>query len=175
MPSGNEYASSLFQLASEQNALTAYEQALTTVQAAFAEHPRYAAVLHSPAIPLQERLHMLDEVFGAVQPPTILSFLKVMCEKGHIRQINACIEEFQRLVQAAKRRQTATVYTVKPLSSAQQDALKQKLCRMTDTDIDLQVVLDESLIGGIKVQMGDTVIDGSVAGRLHSIKGVIEK
>ncbi len=175
MPNANEYASSLFQLASEQNALTAYEQALTAVGTAFAEHPRYAAVLHSPAIPLQERLHMLDETFGWLQPPTVLSFLKVMCEKGHIRQINACIEEFERLAQAAKRRQTATVYAAKPLSAAQQDALKQKLCRMTDTDIDLQVVLDESLIGGIKVQLGDTVIDGSIVGRLHSIKGVIEK
>lgn len=175
MPSGNEYASSLFSLAVEQNALDAYVEALTAVKAAFAEHPRYAAVLHSPAIPLQERLHLLDEAFGAIQPPTVLSLLKVMCERGHIREINACIEEFDRLAQEAKRRQTAVVYAAKPLSDTQRDALKQKLRRMTETDIDLRVVLDESLIGGVKVQLGDTVIDGSLAGRLHSIKGVIEK
>lgn len=175
MPSGNEYASSLFSLAVEQNALDAYGEALAAVKAVFAEHPRYAAVLHSPAIPLQERLRLLDEAFGTIQPPTVLSLLKVMCERGHIRGIDACMEEFERLAQEAKRRQTAVVYAAKPLSGSQQDALKQKLCRMTETDIDLQVVLDESLIGGIKVQLGDTVIDGSLAGRLHSIKGVIEK
>ncbi len=175
MQNGKEYAVALFRLAREQNALDAYEETFATVRTVFAEYPQYVAILHSPAIPLQERLTMLDEAFLSLRPTAVLSCLKVMCEKGHIRQLDDCVETFHRLAEQAKCRRTVTVYSARPLTAAQQEALRTKLCRITDSDIELRFVLDESLIGGVKVQLGDVVWDGSIVGRLHSIKGVIER
>lgn len=171
----NEYAVSLFRLASEQGRVAAYAACLDSVEQAVRDNPAYVTILRSPAIELQERLSLIDAAFASLAVTEVVSFLKLLCEKGHIQELLACIEEYRALVKAAENTVKATVYYAVPLSEAQQASLCRKLCEMTQKTVEAVYVKDESLIGGVKVQIGDTVLDGSVAGRLDAIRGVMEQ
>ena len=168
-----EYAAALFALASEKGTVAAVAEALAVIDAAVGEHPEYLSVLHSPAIPLQERLELIDAAFGDLGEEHVLSFLKLLCERGQFLTLGDCIADYGELVKQAQACVTATVYYVEELSEEQKRSLTEKLCKRTGKTVQATYVQDVSLIGGIKVQLGDTVLDGSVAGRLNEIKGVI--
>ena len=168
-----EYAVALFELSTEHNTVDAVSDALSAIGTAVEQHPEYLSVLHSPAIPLQERLSLIDAAFGGIGQEHVLSFVKLLCERGHLLNLGECIDEYHQLMKQAQACVPATVYYVEELSDEQKQSLIDKLCKRTGKAVEAVYVKDTSLIGGIKVQLGDTVLDGSVAGRLNEIKGVI--
>ncbi len=166
-----EYASALFSLATESNFVDKYEKSLLEIGNIFKENPDYIKVLESPAIPLSERIAFIDEAFGSTYTEYLVSFIKVLCENGHITEICSCIEAFCDLVRIYKNRTVATVYYVEPLTDQQKEALLNKLQKISGKVIEPEFIKDESLIGGIKVQIDDKIFDGSVRNRLNKAKG----
>ena len=170
-----EYATALFALAVENNAVDEYEKNLKEIQKVFSENPDYIKVLESPAIPLSERISFIDKAFESTYTEYLVSFIKVLCENGHITEICSCIEAFCDLVRIYKNRTIATVYYVEPLTDEQKTALLEKLQKISGKVIEPEFIKDESLIGGIKVQIDDKIFDGSIKNRLHKAKGVISE
>lgn len=170
-----EYASALFSLATENNSVDQYEKSLMEIEDIFKENPDYIKVLESPAIPLSERISFIDKAFASTYTEYLVSFLKVLCENGHIAQIVSCIEAFCDLVRIYKNRTIATVYYVEPLTDEQKTSLIEKLQKISGKVIEPEYIKDESLIGGIKVQIDDKIIDGSIKNRLNKAKGVISE
>lgn len=170
-----EYASALFSLATENNAVDEYEKSLLEIEGVFKENPDYIKVLESPAIPLSERISFIDKAFEDTYTEFIVSFIKVLCENGHISQIGNCIDSFCDLVRIYKNRTIATVYYVEPLSQEQKSALLEKLQKISGKIIESEFIKDESLIGGIKVQIDDKIMDGSIKNRLNKAKGEMSK
>lgn len=168
-----EYATALFSLATENNSVDQYEKSLIEIGNIFKENPYYIKVLESPAIPLSERISFIDEAFGTVYTEYLISFIKVLCENGHITEICSCIEAFCDLVRIYKNRTVATVYYVEPLTQEQKNALVEKLQKISGKIIEPEFIKDESLIGGIKVQIDDKIFDGTIKNRLNKAKGVI--
>lgn len=170
-----EYATALFSLATENNSVDQYEKSLIEIGNIFKENPDYIKVLESPAIPLSERIAFIDKAFESTYTEYLVSFIKVLCENGHITQIVSCIEAFCDLVRIYKNRTIATVYYVEPLTVEQKTALVEKLQKISGKVIEPEYVKDESLIGGIKVQIDDKIIDGSIKNRLNKAKGEMNK
>ena len=168
-----EYATALFSLATENNSVDQYEKSLIEIGNIFKENPDYIKVLESPAIPLSERISFIDEAFGTVYTEYLISFIKVLCGNGHITEICSCIEAFCDLVRIYKNRTVATVYYVEPLTQEQKNALVEKLQKISGKVIEPEFIKDESLIGGIKVQIDDKIFDGTIKNRLNKAKGVI--
>lgn len=170
-----EYASALFSLAIQTDAVDEYEKSLQQLKMVFEENQDYIKLLESPAIPMSERAALIDEAFGNTCSEYLLSFIKVLCENGHIKEICSCIEEFFNLVRVYKNRTIATIYYVEPLTQEQKTALLDKLQKISGKIIEPQFIKDESLIGGIKVQIDDKTFDGSIKNRLHKAKGEMNK
>ena len=170
-----EYATALFSLATENNSVDQYEKSLIEIGNIFKENPDYIKVLESPAIPLSERIAFIDKAFESTYTEYLVSFIKVLCENGHIAQIVSCIEAFCDLVRIYKNRTIATVYYVEPLTEKQRTSLIEKLQKISGKVIEPEFIKDESLIGGIKVQIDDKIIDGSIKNRLDKAKGEINK
>jgi F-type H+-transporting ATPase subunit delta len=166
-----EYATALFSLATENNAVDEYEKSLIEIGEFFKENPDYIKVLESPAIPLSERIAFIDKAFESTYTEYLVSFIKVLCENGHIAQITDCIGAFCDLVRIYKNRTIALVYYVEPLTEEQKTALLEKLQKISGKVIEPEYIKDESLIGGIKVQIDDKIIDGSIKNRLNKAKG----
>lgn len=170
-----EYAIALFNLAVENDAVEEYENCLQNINKVFEENHEYIKVLESPAIPLSERISFIEEAFGKTYTEYLVSFIKVLCENGHIAEICSCISEFQNLVRIYKNRAIATVYYVEPLTDEQKTALLDKLQKISGKVIEPEFIKDESLIGGIKVQIDDKIFDGSIKNKLQKAKGVISE
>jgi len=169
-----EYAAALFRLAVEESQVESYAAALRTVGDAVADTPAYLDFLSSPAVPLSERLAAIEEAFGTL-PRHVVSFIKLLCEHGHVRVLPACIVEFEQLVQAQSRRVAAVITSAVSLDETQKESLCRKLEAMTGKGVDPSYKTDASLIGGVVVEMDGKIYDGSLKHRLHEIKDVMSR
>lgn len=168
-----EYSKALFLLACEENCVDEYVEALKTVKALVEENEEYLELLASPALLLSERMSVIDDAFAKTFPENVVSFIKLLVENGHIKELSFFIDEFFELVLKASNRVTATVYSVVELDMDQKELLKQKLEKKYGKTVDFNFVIDKTLLGGLKVCFEDNTIDGSIEKRLQRIKGVI--
>lgn len=169
-----EYAVALFELAAEQDELTAVRDALTLVKALFDEQPAYVALLSSPAVSKDERLGALREAFGDL-PQTVMSFLCVLCENGRMADVARCVDIYDELYRESQKVATAQVISAVPLTDEQQARLRDKLARQTGHTVHLRCSVDETMLGGVIVEMDGKRMDGSVKRRLQVLKDVMSE
>ena len=174
MKISNEYALSLFHLAKEQGRIEQYGVCLNAVREIIAPHPEWLSLLYSPAIPTDERLTIIEAAFGEMEVKEVLYFLKLLCEKGHVLCLEACIAEFFRLENESKKRVAVEVRFASPLTEEQKAKLEEKIKKQTGKIPEIVYLEDPSLIGGIRVQIEDAVFDGSLSGKIRALKGVIK-
>lgn len=167
-----EYAAALFLLSVEKNCTDSVHRALHTVRDVVETAPEYLEFLSTPAIPLAERLTAIDEAFGTF-PEYVVSFLKLMCENGHIRTLIGGIAEFDTLVRSCANRTVAEVTSATPLDDAQKAALCAKLQTLLGKRVDAVYTVDASLIGGVIIEAEGKTYDGSIRHRLHDVKDVM--
>ena len=168
-----EYAEALFTIAAEEDAISEYQLSLGTVKQLLEENSDYIEFLSSPALPLQERLSSIDEAFEGRIPEYVVSFLKVLCENQKIGTVIRCIDEFTKLAMEFSGRTFADIYSAVALSDKQKNDICKKLEELTKKSIDPIYIIDESLIGGIKIEVDGKTFDGSVKNRLGKIKDVM--
>lgn len=168
-----EYAEALFTLAVENNALEKYSEHLSVIKSVLEDNPDYAVFLDSPALPLSERLSAIDEAFGKDFPEYIVSFLKLLCENGRIKELISCIEEFEELKRFASNITVANVYSAVELNAETKEKLLKKLCKVTGKTVQAVYVTDPAILGGIKIEIDGKTIDGSITNNLKRIKGVM--
>lgn len=173
MQTDREYAEALFMLCAEENSIDEYQKALEMVRTLVEGNPEYIEFLSSPAIPLGERLAAIDEAFAKHLPEYILSFLKILCENSHIKSLENCIEEFEKLSRAFSNRSVANVTSAVPLTDEQKQKVCAKFEKLTGKSIDAFYTVDESLIGGLKIEIEGKTYDGSLKHRLSDVKDVI--
>lgn len=171
----NEYAEALFILGAENGKLDTFNENLCEVGRLIEENPDYLEVLDSPAIPMSERLSAIDEAFSGACDEYIVSFLKLLCENRHIKELKESIKEFSHLLMNYQNRTVATVYYAKELSEEQKTALLNNLSKISGKTVEANYIKDASLLGGIKVLLDDKTLDGSIKGRLNKVKGMISE
>ena len=172
---GAEYASALFALATEESREEELFLGLQTVSAVMADNPGYADFLASGNISREEKEAALDEAFSGGVPEYVISVLKLLAAKGHIRHLQGVVTAYNDLYNMSTRTLTAKVRSAVPLSDAEREKLRDKLEKLTGRTVILDTETDESLIGGMSVEYDGRIIDGSIRHRLQKIKEVIEK
>jgi F-type H+-transporting ATPase subunit delta len=163
------YAEAAFQLASRDDAVDAFGDGLD-VAAKVLGDARVLAILRNPARPLKERLDIVDKALGRRVPDTVRRLVGLLVERGRIDRLAAVAAEYRRLRNAARGIVEAVATSAAPLTADETEALGRKLARMTGRTVDLRVEVDEALIGGLTVRVGDTLYDASVRGRLERLR-----
>ena len=171
----NEYAEALFAIASESNEVEKFSDDLCEIRNLTEENEEYLSFLSCPSIPLSERISSIDEAFSENFHPHTVSFIKILTEKGRIKDLVSCIDEFINLKLLFENTETIKVISKIPLTDSQKEALVKKLSVKQNKNINAIYETDETLIGGIKIVAGDLLIDGSIKSRLKDLKEVIEK
>ncbi|BBG04298.1 MULTISPECIES: F0F1 ATP synthase subunit delta [Pseudonocardia] len=135
-----------------------------------AREPELNALLADTTRPVEGRLQLLDGVLGDRTYPTTAALLRQTVRLPRGRHLDVLAEELADLAAALRERSVAKVRTSVALTPEQESALADRLGRIYGRTISLQVELDRDLLGGLVVQVGGEVIDGSVAGRLAAAR-----
>jgi F-type H+-transporting ATPase subunit delta len=129
-----------------------------------------ARVLANPAIPLEERLQVAEATFGKIVGTPTLNLIKLMIRRGRIEELPRIAADFRRLDNARQGITIATATSAKELDPDEVKALTKRMEQFTGGRVELDVKVDPSLLGGLVVQVGDRLIDGSVRGRLERLR-----
>ena len=132
-------------------------------------HAELRSTLSDPARSIADKRGLLDQLLeGKVQKATLL--LVGQAVSGSHGNVDRGLEEFQHIAAEAKQEKIATVRTARALTDNERDRLSQALSQQYDTSVHLQFVLDPAVVGGLRVQIGDDVIDGTVASKLDDVQ-----
>ena len=125
--------------------------------------------LSDPARSVPDKAQLVRDVLGDQTLPATLRLVEQSLVGSH-RSVTAAIEEYQRIAAEAHGQRVAEVRVAQSLSDAEVDRLQAALSNQYGRTVHLNVVVDPEIIGGMRVQIGDDVIDGTVSGRLDEAR-----
>ena len=164
------YGGSLYDLAAEEGLETRILDELDEAAKLIRDDPEYLRLLSTPSIPKKERCALLDEAFRGQVHLYVLNFLKILCEKGTLRELPGCARAYRIRYNAAHGILEATAITAIAMTAAQTEQLRQKLETITGKKIDLATKIDPSVLGGIRLDIEGTELDGTVQNRLATLR-----
>lgn len=164
------YAGALFEAAKVLNAVDNVESDLGMVTYSLDESPQLGETLTHPLIPSDRKKQIISSIFkGKVQDVT-LDFLFLLVDKRREEIIPDVESEYVNLANQYRKIVTVAVTSAVELSDDEQAKLRMKLGELTGKTAELELSVDPALIGGLLVQIGDTVLDGSVRGQLAALR-----
>jgi F-type H+-transporting ATPase subunit delta len=162
------YAKAVFELASAESDFEQWSRRLARIREMFAD-PEVAAVLSNPTIATERR-----EALVATSPHLIdqhaTNLARLLIESSRIGDAAAIEQEFQSLVDDAQGRVRATVTTAIELGAQDRERVAAELSKRLQKEVKLSVVVDPRVIGGLRLQYGDRVVDATVANRLEQLR-----
>ena len=164
------YGGSLYDLAAEEGLETRILEELDAVADILKQDPEYLHLLSIPSIPKKERCALLDEALRGQVHLYVLNFLKILCEHGTLRELPGCARAYRIRYNAAHGILEATATSAVPLTEEQKTALRQKLEATTGKTIDLTAKVDKAVLGGIRLDIEGTELDGTVQNRLATLR-----
>lgn len=164
------YAQSLFDLAKEENAIDAYLKDMRLVDTVLESDPSFVPFFSHVLIDDQTKNSLLDQAFGSSVQKYVLNFLKLLVKKRRIRYIKEIVKSFIRLCNKYLGIEEGIVYTPYSLSDAQLTSIADALSKKEGKKLELRQIIDQSLIGGIRVQINTRVYDGSIKNKVEKLK-----
>ncbi len=164
------YAGALFAVADRNGILDAVATDLELMRRFLAEVPHLRAIVMEPLVSDTRKNKVADEAFGDRVTAASLNFLKLLIRKRREDLLDECAREFGILLAAKNNTADAEVSSAVPLTPAQAEKLTAGLQTLTGKTIKMTMSVDPALVGGIVVRIGDTVMDGSVRGKLERLE-----
>jgi len=164
------YATAVHAIAVAEGALEIVESELASIAEVVASDPAVIQRLADRQLPVEQRMRMLDGGVLATAHPATRAALAMLIggeRIGHLRDVATALSERSA---SDVGRTYAEVQVAEPLSDAQSTSLQAALEKAVGSKLTMRVVVDPSVIGGVRARIGDTVIDGSVARRLSQLR-----
>lgn len=169
------YGQSLYDLAAEEHLEDEITRQMAGVLQIFRENPEYITLLSEPSIPRKERLDLIDKAFGGELQPYLVNFLKVLVDKGMLREFAGCERRVRSLYNRDHGFTEATVTSAVALTQEQRTALLGQLTRRSGGQVVLTERVDPAVMGGLRVEMGGELLDGTVRGHLDEIRRRVDE
>lgn len=164
------YARSAFELAEAQGATESLDQELEELLKQLDKEPALESFLTSPLVETGERQQMLDRIFQGRMSEILLDTLQVMNRKGRSGLVRALAEAYRQEFEDRTGRVTVSVRSAVALNEGLRRQLLDAAARLTGREASLEETVDDSLIGGLILQVGDRKIDSSVAKDLRHLE-----
>lgn len=160
-----EYAQAIYALA-----LEGWQQKLIAVQETLAASPDLLAQLNNTRTAFAKRQEALDGILPADLSEQMRNFFYTLLKQGDLELLADIAASLTRLATKGPRAEVATVTTAMPLSEAEKEQFQAKLSAKYGENLTVDFVIDEAILGGAIVQVGDQIIDGSVANKLNAVQ-----
>ena len=162
------YATAAFQLAQETNRVKGVQHDLHTFVEALNADEDVRKFFRSPVVDRREKEAIVAQAFAKLDPIALHTIL-LLVRKRRENLVEEIVAQFDVLEREARGAQPLQITTARPLSKAQLDEIVQRLAAKFATTFDVTQSVDPNLIGGVRIMMGDRLVDGTVAGRLDDI------
>jgi F-type H+-transporting ATPase subunit delta len=160
------YARAVFELAVEERDIDEWTRRLEQLRDILSDKT-VASVLTNPTIPAERRMELMSSTSLDTETTNLV---KLMIESNRIEEIDGIADEFERLADEAAGRVRATVITAVELGSEDSDRVASQLSKRLGKEVSMRVQVDPRILGGLKLQYGDRLIDASVATRLQQLR-----
>ena len=165
------YATALFELALESKAVDQVQSDLKAFDALIAGSPDLARLVRSPVFSTEDQGRALTAILDKAGVKGIAAnFLRVITANRRLFAVSEIIRGFNAMVARHKGEVTAEVTVADTLSDARMDEIRAALKQVTGKDVQIDVTVDPSIIGGLKVKVGSRMVDASLRTKLNSIK-----
>jgi F-type H+-transporting ATPase subunit delta len=167
------YASALFEIAKAEGTLDEVEDELFRFARTLEANDELRTSLTDEMIPPARRQAVVEDLMGKKASPTTVNLVSFIIGSGRGRDLPAIVNRLVERAAAEKDRAVAEVRTAVPLTEDQQTRLAAALANATGRQIELKVVVDPSVLGGVVAQVGDIVIDGTVRAGLDQLRTLL--
>lgn len=165
------YATALLTETERVDAVEETEAQLLALKEAYRKDPNLRTALDHPKIPRPKKSAMMRTIFAEHASPPLTAFLQVLVRKNRTNLIPEIADMYDRLADRTRGVVRVEVRSFTALTDAQRAALESRLVAwLGGKKIELRAVEDRTLLGGLTVRIGDSVVDGSVAHRLKTLR-----
>ncbi|HYE84631.1 MAG TPA: ATP synthase F1 subunit delta [Clostridia bacterium] len=164
------YSQSLFEAALDQKKLELTFEELAGLKMVMEDNQAFFKVLEYPFITLNEKIKIVNEVFGKSFDTIICDFLKILIEKDRVYLLDEILEDFEELYYDYKKLLKVRITTAFELDEDYRERLKSKLAEIFEQEVVVEVSIDSSIVGGIYIKAKDKIIDATVKGKLDRMK-----
>ena len=164
------YAEAMLAAARGEGNLADIEDDLFRFARTFESSDQLRIALTDPHLPVDRRLAVIEELMGGRGLAASAALVSLVVAAGHAGDLPAIIDRFVELAAGERQREFAEVRSALPLDAKQQKRLADALGKATGKHVEVKVIVDPSVLGGIVARVGDVVIDGTVRHRLEQLK-----
>lgn len=163
------YADAVQQIAKAEGDGTVESQ-LASFANALQDNEELSSTLADSSLPVQRRQQVVEDLLGGRATKATSAVISMLVAAGRAKDIPAISKAVSEQGSSSRGREYAEVRSAVPLTEDQTQRLAAALKKSTGKDVDINVVIDKSVVGGLVTQIGDTVIDGSVRSRLTKMR-----
>lgn len=170
------YGDALFELALEENKIDDLFDEVIVLKSVLSENPDFGKLMNHPKVNKEEKESVMESVFKGRLSDELTGFLKIIIANNRYADIDSVLDYFAARVKEHKRIGTAVVATPLPLTDSQKASVEKKLLETTSyQSMEITYEVDESLIGGMVIRIGDKVVDSSVRTKLDKLTKDLQK
>ncbi|MET0727464.1 MAG: ATP synthase F1 subunit delta [Acidimicrobiales bacterium] len=164
------YAGALFAVARSEGGLATVEDELFRFARTLEGNDELRTTLTDASLPVSRRQQIVEDLLGGRAHPITTSLVSMVVGTGRARDLPAIIDELVRQSAAEANKEVAEVRSAVPLTDDQKVRLAEALGTATGKQVEVKVIIDPSVLGGLVAQVGDTVIDGTIKTKLEQLK-----
>ena len=165
------YGDALFEAAMERDALSPLYEEVQSLQTVLMENTDLIQFLNHPQIIKEEKIQVMENIFKERISKELMGFLVTVIEKGRQKDLDKILSYFVERVKEYKKIGIVTVTSAMALSDGQKEKVEAKILETTSFEsLEVTYVTDPSILGGLKIRIGDRVADSSIKTRLSEIR-----
>src|SRR4051794_27039236 len=164
------YAQGIFDIARAEGALESVENELFQFSQLFQDNEQLREKLTDQSLPVEKRQAIVEDLLGQKASPLTVNLISFLVGTGLARDLPEIVDRLVERAAAERQREVAEGRTAVPLDDEQRRRLTEALQTSTGKQIELKVIVDPSILGGVIARVGDTVIDGTVRRRLDQLR-----
>jgi F-type H+-transporting ATPase subunit delta len=164
------YAAALFEVARAEGHLDEVEDELFRFARVLEASDELRTTLTDQALPAEKRQAIVEDLLGDKATPATVNLVALVVGAGRARDLPKIIERLVERAAAERQQVVAEVRSAIPLDDDQRRRLADALSRSTGRQVEVKVIVDPTVIGGLVTRIGDTVIDGTVRHRLEQLR-----
>jgi F-type H+-transporting ATPase subunit delta len=164
------FAERVFEKVAEPHVVDTIEDELFRLARIAQQSPELREALGDGSVPVARRLAVLADLVKDQVRPETLRLAQYVIRAGRSRDLPGALDHLVELAAADRGRRVAEVHSAVPLDSGERDRLARALTRIVRRPVELRVLIDPSVIGGVSIAVGNTIIDGTVRHRLDQLR-----